>query len=172
MHSIIAGQTRSGKSTLAKTLSGILARRGEAVYVLDPKNSRWPGATWQTDDAENFMDVVKCCRDGFLFCDEASNYLYSRSSPLNWLAVGSAGYGFKAFFIVQRINQLSTVIRDQCDYLYLFLSAIGSCEVAAAEWGKKELLQAATIQRGSYLRAQKSTPAAPVLHNLFNPKGY
>lgn len=147
--------TESGKTTLAKRLARKLKSNGFGVLVLDPmKDPEW-NADYQTGDLMEFLDIAKRSRSCILFVDEAGMNCGQWDKESLWLATRSRHWGHSCFFITQRAQMVSTTIRGQCRFLYLFGCSKKDSVLLADEWNKPELESANTLKEGEYLYCTK-----------------
>lgn len=157
-HSLILGQTESGKTTLARELSRILHESGEPVIVLDPLNDpRWHGQ-FRTADVEQFLRVFWASRGCYAFIDESGDVVGQYDDTMRETATRGRHWGHSCFYISQRGATLNTTVRAQCRHLFLFTSAVDDCKVLAREFNQPELLTANNLPQGHYFHAARFAP--------------
>jgi len=166
-HSLIAGMTESGKTTLATRQSGLYQSNGIKVIVLDPLlDPRWQ-ADYITDNRFEFLKVVqhpdtKGCA---IFIDESGESVGQYNDEMFWLATRARHYGHNSHFISQRPQMLSPTVRGQCSYLYLFNVSSTDAKILADDWNKPELRDAATLAKGEYFYCGRFDPVSR--HRVF-----
>ena len=151
MHSLIVGQTGTGKTTLACRLVAEYARRGIHSVVLDPiLDGRWP-TRWLTADPEEFTSWAATSRSCALWIDESGETIGQYHRELFWAATRARHLGHLSHFLTQRPAQLSPTVRNQCSRLYCFgLQSLNDCKSVAQDWGRTPESQAAIFQLAAY----------------------
>lgn len=157
---MIAGQTESGKSTLAHALAGAIHSAGSGIVVYDPTMGDWPVPAHVK--IEPFIADVLAKRSCVIFIDEA-HHAFEQDAPL-WLATLSRHLGHSAVFIAQRAVLVPRTVRDQCGSLMMFASSLYDCEELGPEWGA-DLRAAAKFPRGRYVRCDRYGTKSE--HNVF-----
>lgn len=152
MHVLIVGMTASGKTTLAKKILQTYKAKGIKTAVLDPLNDPTWDADFQTDDPEEFLDVVYRSQSCALFIDESGTAIGRYAGPMQVLATQSRHFGHRAYFITQRASQLDRTVRDQCETLFLFRVGKMDGDTMAEEFGYPELKQANILGKGECFR--------------------
>lgn len=156
MHSLIIGQTESGKSCLAKLLARQLHDSGKTVAVLDPLCDPGWKAKFQTDDIEEMREFLEKNRSVYLFVDECGEWFNEGNDTTHaWLATRSRHYGHSVFFISQRAVQIPTTMRGQASRLYLFTSSAYDGKIHAEEWNKPELLTCNSLPQFHFYRVSR-----------------
>lgn len=157
-HSLIIGMTTSGKTTLAKKMASDFKRNGFLSMALDPlRDPSWP-CDFVTDDPQEFMNVALTSRNCALFIDESGETIGRFGGDMNKLATRIRHYGHRSIFITQRAQQLDKIVRDQCEFLFLFRVSRDDAKLMAAEYGHDELAEAYLLQRGEFYFAQRFAP--------------
>jgi hypothetical protein len=147
--------TQSGKTTLATDLSRKYKADGWGVLVHDPlRDSRWHCDQLFTDFAQ-FQEVAKQSRRCMLFVDESGETVGQHDSEAHWLATRGRHNGHMCHFISQRAQQVATLARHQCSYLYCFNVSSGDAKLLADEWNKAELREAHTLDKGEFFACQR-----------------
>jgi energy-coupling factor transporter ATP-binding protein EcfA2 len=157
-HSLILGQTESGKTTLAKRLSKILHESGEPVIVLDPLNDPGWFAGYKTSDPEQFLQAFWKSRGCHAFIDEAGDMVGRFDDTMRKTATRGRHWGHSCYYLSQRGAMVDTTVRAQCRHLFLFTSSIDDCKILAKEFNKPELLQAVDLPQGHYFHAARFQP--------------
>ena len=135
MHTLISGQSFSGKSFLAKYLCSRF-RKNRNCIVLDPFLDDWD-CDFKTNNSEEFLSIAKRNRNCCLFIDESGSTIGRGSDAvrLHWLATQSRHWGHRSFFILQRITQIEPLIRSQCSEFYAFRGSANDAKILIAETG-------------------------------------
>lgn len=151
MHVLILGITETGKTTLAFRLAQAYRAQGINVLVLDPDKRKDWGATFITDDQEEFLRIAKLNTSCALFIDESGITMGRYCGPMEWLATNSRKFGHKAHFIAQRASQLPPIVRTQCTTIFLFKQSLMDSKILAAEFVADDLKQSCNLVKGEYL---------------------
>lgn len=146
-HSLIVGQTESGKTTLAIHLAQEYQKRGIKVAVLDPMLDRRWSADFITDDPQAFTAVARSSRRCALFVDESGAVIGRYNDEFFWLATQARHLGHNSHFITQRAAQLNPTVRDQCGHLFAFRLSFRDAKVLSDEYGMRELSTAYELQK-------------------------
>lgn len=160
-HSLILGQTESGKTTLAKRLAHLMHKQGENIIVLDPINDpEWPTGdrTFRTHDPEQFLQVFWQSRQCHVFVDEAGDMVGRFDETMQKTATSGRHWGHSCYYISQRGAMVSITVRTQCRHLFLFSSGIKDCKILADEYNCPQLLQAVDFPAGRYFHKAKFKP--------------
>lgn len=153
MHTLVAGQTESGKTSFAKKLIvEIYNPKQRPVLVLDDVGDAetW-GADWVTDDPDLFLDTVKRNRSCAVIVDEGGSTIGRYNTQMEILATKFRHLGHNCIFISQRPVQLPKTIRAQCGAVALFNCCGSDCKALAEDFNAPELLTAVDLPQGSYL---------------------
>lgn len=171
MHTLIVGQTQTGKSALAKALGSQLRANGEEVIGFNPTGELGytrrdqygcAAAEFETWDplefkAECERRIGEGMRRRWLIIDEAHE-LIGRSDDNDTLWIGTRGrhYGFNIIAVTQAGQQLNPTFRGQCARLYLFRCSLTDARFMADQYGRADLAQQALdLPNGRYLRLEK-----------------
>jgi len=154
MHSLIIGQSLSGKSSLAKELGTELRLARHEVLAFNPTGERgytrrddWgrAGADWESDDADDFAEHVlerverDPARVRFLIIDEAHEFFTRADCQHLWIGTRGRHYGLNVIAITQRGALISPTFRGQCATMYLFHLSLTDAKFIADELGRKGL---------------------------------
>lgn len=164
--------TESGKSTLAKLMIQRYKNQQRLCAVLDPLHYNDWYADYQTSDPEAFLEVVWASENLALFVDEAGDAIGKYSDVMNQLATRGRHWGHNCCFMVQRMQQISTTVRDQCRYAFIFRVSVDDAKILANEFGVPELKQANTLEQGEYFQVQRfPVPGQPrfIRSRVFTP---
>lgn len=168
MHTIIVGQTLSGKTTLAKQLAQHYQRHGIAAVVLDPNHD--PGWALERasapcrmfDDPAAFMAYVKNpdqCLQCALFIDESGDMLDKYDTDNNWVTTRSRHHGHVVHLITQRAQQVSATMRSQCSVLYCFNINPSDAKIYAIDFNCPEVAsEAPLLPQGHFLKVGRFKP--------------
>lgn len=157
-HSLILGQTESGKSTLAKKLAAILKSKGEPVLVLDPLNDPEWAADFKTTNPDQFLQVFWKSRECHVFIDEAGDMVGRFDETMRETATSGRHWGHSCYFISQRGAMVSTTVRAQCRHVFLFASSFDDCKILAKEFNAPELVKAVDFPAGRYFHKARFEP--------------
>lgn len=157
-HSLILGQTESGKTTLAKRLSHYLKQERQEVIVLDPLNDPEWAADFRCADPKQFLDVFWSSRQCHVFIDEAGDMVGRFDETMQQTATSGRHWGHSCYYISQRGAMVSPTVRAQCRHVFLFASSFKDCKVLSEEYNCPELLQAVDFPAGRYLHKERFKP--------------
>jgi hypothetical protein len=157
-HSVIFGQTESGKTTLAKQLAAKYKASGIKVIVYDPMfDPNWP-SDFRTADINEFNIVWRKSRSCAIFMDESRKEIGENDNTIEPSAIGRH-WGHNFYFISQRFNGISPLTRTNCSKLYLFSCSQKDAKIYYDDWGKEEILQAPNLKQFEFLEITRfSTP--------------
>lgn len=153
-HSLIAGITESGKTTLAKKFATLSKQQARGVIVLDPMYDQWD-CDYQTTNVDEFLEAFwnsKCCD---VFIDESGDMIGHYDKAMIQTATKGRHWGHNVYFITQRPAQISPTVRTQCTNLFLFAMAREDSETLAREWNKPGLREAALLPKGQCYMASR-----------------
>ena len=136
MHTLISGITNSGKTFLAKQLAKEFKKQKRGVLVLDVLNDNWD-CHFKTTSPQQFLAVAKSNCNCALFIDESSVSIGRGvdARAMHWLATMSRHWGHRAYFILQRINQIEPIIRSQCTEFFCFRGSATDSKLLIEETG-------------------------------------
>lgn len=126
--------------------------QGFGVLVLDPSGvpSEWD-ADFYTSDPHKFLDIVFKSQRCALFIDEGGEMIGRHGRELNMLATRSAQLGHRAFFIVQRANQIDTTIRANCESVIIFKQSLQDTKDLANEFVDPMINEAHKLEKLQYI---------------------
>lgn len=154
MHTLIIGQTESGKTTLAILIAKGLIERKKNVVVLDPmKNGNWPEGVIHIDEIGQLMTYLKSHQSCYVFIDESGMVVDRYEVEHQWLATTSRHYGHSVYFIAQRAQMLHPTVRDQCQCVYAFLISPKDSDILADRFIKmeKHVRKACYLNKGEFI---------------------
>lgn len=149
-HTIIIGQTESGKTMLARSLALEYKKAGYNVLVLDSAFNEWEAADYHTDDITDFINVAAASRQCALFIDEAGEEVGTYQRAGNVIATKMRHLGHAAHFIAQRTKAVNATVRQQCSRIALFNVWRDDAKEMAQEFNKPELAKAADLAQFEY----------------------
>jgi len=150
-HTLIAGTTESGKTTLAKMMCAAYAETGIKRIVLDPMNDPGWNADFQTRDANEFLRVMKASRQCACFVDEGSENVGRYDTEMHWCATQARHLGHRVTFICQAPTQIAPVVRNNCSQVAVFRIAPNDAKVLAECYTQPSLRDAIYLSKGEYL---------------------
>lgn len=153
-HIAIVGMSGSGKTYLARQLV-IAASRKRRCLVLDPKGTRWQGASFVTTDPDKLLRVAKLNKDCLLVIDEGGAGLNRHNVAHDWFSTMSREWGHNCIFITQRAKQVNPNIRENCYKVALFKCSRKAAEDWAEEFANEELLKATSLEQYSFFWCDK-----------------
>jgi energy-coupling factor transporter ATP-binding protein EcfA2 len=162
-HILICGQTKSGKTTLARMLAAAHLRLARTVIVHDRMWDDWgqgnPRAFVTMRD-EVFLRWCWQARSAAIFLDEASELCSNdrRGEQFHWLATRGRHYGFVCHFIAQGALGVSHKIRGNCTEIYAFRLKRSEAMKLYRETGEEWALATADLPRGSFYHSAPFEP--------------
>lgn len=135
MHTLILGQSFTGKSALAKQLGTTLRSKKQIVLAFNPtKESGYTkkddfdciAADFETDNPKLFVaEIDRIIKTGlyskiFLIIDEAHEFFTRGDCEFSWIGTKGRHYGLHVIAITQRAAQINTTFRSQCSTIYTF----------------------------------------------------
>lgn len=156
MHSLILGQTESGKSCFAKILAGQYQKLRKKVVVLDPCYDPDWNCDFKTDCVDTLQEYLYKERSCYVFVDE-SGAVFNEGNDMGnaWLATRSRHFGHSVHFLAQRATQVPKTMRDQCSRLFLFTSSISDGKIHSEEWNKPELISCNTLPKLHFMMTDR-----------------
>jgi hypothetical protein len=154
-HSLILGQTESGKTTLAKRMCQAYGRAGVKRIVLDPMNDPGWQAEFRTTDPDAFLAAFWASESCAAFIDEAGESVGRFDLVMQRTATKGRHWGHNVHYLTQRGTQLAMTVRDQCSHLFLFTTGLKDCKTHADEWNQPLLLDAASLKAGEYFHVNR-----------------
>lgn len=166
-HTLIIGQTMSGKTTLAVKISEIITKtQDRPKLVLDPNlDPRW-NADFITDDAEKFRQIVKENTGCELIIDEGGETIGRYSKEMMFLGTRARHWGHRSTFICQRATQIDRNIRDQCSNIFAFSISVNDAKIFAEDFVDKKFLECPTLGVGQCISKTRFKKAR--LLNVFD----
>ena len=173
MHTLIAGVTETGKTTLAHAFAHALADAKQNVVVYDPVGTQtikgtWPESAIMFSDENEFFGYLS--RDdvynSHIFVDEAGQVFGLDKKYNYWLLTRGRHFGFSVFVICQRPKMVSPTIRNQCARAYIFRLASDDLKAVGADFGFSDL-DKNELDTGDFL-ILNSGQARYLRANIFN----
>lgn len=154
-HSLFAGMTLMGKTSLARALCASYKRRGFDTIILDPlKDPKW-AASYITDDGDDFLYMAKQSRKCMLFLDEGSESVGRYNVPMQWTATQARHWGHSSHFITQVATQIAPIVREQCAHAFLFAAGKRAGKTLSEEFNAPDLEMCVSLQPYEYFHAVK-----------------
>jgi len=165
-HTLFAGVTESGKTTMARYFARNFARQGHRIIVYDPVGTNtagggWPESAVMFDDVDKFM--AYCDRPdvyhAHIFVDEAGDHFGVSDKDNHWLFRRGRHKGFFMYPIAQRPKMLAPNVRTQCSTAYIFRLAMSDADEIGADLGHSKLSNiVSTLDTGDYLMLKSGRP--------------
>lgn len=152
-HSIIAGTSLSGKTTLAKIFCRQVVRSGRGTIVLDPFMSKWDTPRVYTDSGE-FLRQAKSQMNKGLFVDESGETIGKYDLTMNWLTTTARHCGHKTWLITHRPTQISPTLRSCCENCYMFATDVDAHATLCKEFLAPHLINI-RLPKYTFVRLQK-----------------
>lgn len=152
MHEIVIGTTLSGKSYLVKRRAFDFHKAGHPVFVFDGLGASWDFADFQTDDPEEFLQVLLANDGGLIVIDDPGGVINKYDQQQDWYGTKSRHFGYKCIISTQRGAQISKTLKTQATTLYLFSTNIDDAKEWAKEFGFKELENAVNLPQYCYYK--------------------
>lgn len=144
MHSLFAGVTMSGKTTLARAFARRYQKAGQIVIVRDPMGTETAGGDWGPNaivfghgEDEQFWRYMHDERvfGAHVFIDEAADFFSVDQKENQWLLTRGRHYGLHVNLIAQRPKQIAPNVRSQASITYMFRLAHDDAREVAADAG-------------------------------------
>lgn len=156
-HTLIIGESLSGKSSFAMIVGKELHRKNP-VYVLDPMmDSRWIKAGFNLErDTDVFLERMTTIKSGTMIIDEAGASL-EKDKRYDVFTTTARHYGHTTMICAHRSTQLTSVLRENCGTLVLFSASRESKDILYREWDNPLIYT--KLNRGEFLYFRKFKPA-------------
>lgn len=164
-HSIIIGQTESGKTTLAKLLAAQYKAAGVGVIVFDAAHNDWQ-CDYQTANPVEFMETAIHSRSCALFVDEAGKAVAWHNKGLVDVAAMFRHFGHFGHFIAQRPAMIAPSVRYNCKRMILFNVSAHDAKELNKEFSRPEILEAPNLKQGEYMIISRFDE--PIRGNVFD----
>ncbi len=128
-HTLICGQSVSGKTYAARLLAAHQAKLGRKILVVNADGviNGWPHNSILFTTPKAVLDNVTASEENWgaaIYIDDAGDFTnYFTSEEGQRLATKSRHRGLTVTFIAQRANQLPPNIRGQCTSVYAFYTS-------------------------------------------------
>jgi DNA helicase HerA-like ATPase len=156
IHTLYAGVTQSGKTTLARSIARQLRRKKQRVIVYDPMLTATAGGDWGTPEVyetpDEFLtvahsdDAVNC----HLFIDEAHHIFAHTERDNMWLLTQGRHYGMTLHLITQRPNKIHPDARSNCGVCYMFRLAQDDARAIGNDYGFSDVHKI-NLDKGDFL---------------------
>lgn len=152
-HTLIVGQTNTGKTTLALDMCRRWKQAGFATLVLDPMlDTRWSGIVdLQTADKAEFLRAYFNSRNARVFIDESIEVASNSDKDIIYTATRGRHYGHANVYISQRANSVARNIRTMCFQVASFKQHADDAKILSREFGSDELMGVTKLQRGQFI---------------------
>lgn len=149
----IIGMSLSGKTTLAKHLSREYWRRHKIrSFVLDPNNEVYGQHAMVFTDEPKFWETVWKTRGALIIVDEAAETI-NRDDDLTPVFTRMRHLDHKLLVVAHRSTNLTPIMREQVDTVYLFRQSEKNCEIMAEIFADPELCKATSLPKYQYIYA-------------------
>ena len=146
-HTLIAGMTESGKTTLAKRFAARSKKAGRKVLVLDPMLDDWQ-CDYQTSNPADFLNVFWREKSCDAYIDESGDTIGHYESEMIRTATRGRHWGHNVYYITQRPTMISPSVRTQCRILCLFVVGRKDAEILSQEYNEDQLKNAYKLDPG------------------------
>lgn len=158
-HRLVVGQTESGKTSIAISLTEESATRGviATVYTsIRDKDHLWEksGAIITHTRDDYFRVISQRIKDGqkqLCVTDEAHTIFSMSNREDWWLATEGRHYGIENIFCSQRPTLLPPTIREMCSELFAFRLSMSGARLMADDFGDERILDAVKLRQGEFL---------------------
>jgi DNA helicase HerA-like ATPase len=157
-HILVAGQTLSGKTFLAKQLVANYKAKGVPVAVLDPLADPEWNADFETTNQAEFLDYAKENESHLLVIDEGGQSIGRYNQAMEWVATMSRHWGHRSVIITQSPKQIPTTVRGQCTTVYLFRVTPPNSKVMFEEYGAEEFKEAHKLPKYYFFKYTAFSP--------------
>ncbi len=162
MHSLLAGTTLSGKTTLARKRAKAYHSAGAKVLVLDPLlDAGWieeAHADMVTAAPPTFLRAVWAGRNCAVFIDEAGDAVGRFNKPMEMTATRGRHWGHQCHYISQRPALLSRTVQTQCLDVYAFLLDTDDADTIARNFVLPGLRECSGLNQGEFLHGRRFGP--------------
>lgn len=148
-HSLIIGQTLSGKSYFCNQLARAAVAAGKTVQIIDPTGSfgeEFDALDAFCDDVDELLD-----EPSHVFLDEASAYLDVGHRKNHRVLTKGRHNGWRVYVICQRFNSVAPIVRDQCGEIFIFNVSREAAKELQALYGVQAAILIA-LRQGEYVR--------------------
>jgi len=156
-HGYIIGQTRSGKSHLAKALTAAISKTGKSVIVHDPTAAQggrnvngWTGAI-VCPDFDSFEAAFWQSRNCLVVIDEAPEVFAEQRNRARRMILRGRHLGHVVLMIAQRHTLMDKSARNQANHLWAFVVDPYDSEELAREWNCDALRQCHTLRPRQFI---------------------
>lgn len=152
-HTLIVGQTNTGKTTLALQMAQKWSAQGFPVLVLDPMlDPRWkPYAALQTPNKDEFLRAYFSSKGCRAFVDESIEVASNSDKDIILTATRGRHYGHANVYISQRANSVARNIRTMCFQVASFKQHRDDAKILSREFGDDDLMGVTKLVRGEYM---------------------
>lgn len=167
-HTLFAGVTESGKTTLARYISRKLCALNNRVVVYDPMGTPTAGGEWgekavifRDDTPERFLKYLdrSDVNHAHVFCDEAGDYLTVSDKENHWLFRRGRHKGLFMYPIMQRPKMVAPNVRSMCGTAFVFRLAVDDADEIGKDFGHTKLSNiVSTLDTGQYVKLKSGSP--------------
>ena len=152
----IIGMSMSGKTTLAKHISKAYWTKGKMrSLVLDPNYDEGPYGPHALvfRDEPKFWDAVWKSRGLLIIVDEAAETI-ARNDDLTPVFTRLRHLNHVLLVVAHRATNLTPIMREQIDTIYLFRQSAKNCEIFAEIFADPSLEKAQSLPKYHYIFAE------------------
>ena len=154
-HVMILGQTMSGKTTLAKKLAKSYFENGIGVLVYDPFQSDWI-CNYISSNPSEFFNTYSQSDFCAVFIDESGDLCNTHPNFMIRTATRGRHRGHRNHYVAQRGVLIKRTIRDQCNMLFLFNTALEDSKTHSNEWNDLEIKNSAPfLKKGEFFYKER-----------------
>lgn len=144
------GNSRSGKTTLAKILAARHSLQ-HPVIIYDPNESQgWPSNSRKFSAPGIFLNNIQHVQQAVIYIDEAKTLWDCNAELADELVYRGRHRGFALVLIAQRTRMVTPNGRNQCSRIFAFRQQKDDAATLAQEY-HEDLEECRTLQIGQFL---------------------
>lgn len=173
MHTLILGQSFTGKSAKAKQLGTQLRAQGQTVIAFNPMREHGYtikdaygclAAEFDANTPQKFMAELNRIHPRlppggkiYLIIDEAHKFFPHTQCETSWIGTEGRHHGLSVIAITQKATLVDPTFRSQCSVVYVFRAEFDDMEMIRKRYWQYNLKKEDLIlAQGEYLRIHHS----------------